>query len=102
MSDVNVRLLRESLEKKKEVLERIIVRNEQQSRIFKDEKSTPDDLQENLDAKDKLIERVLKLDEGFEGVFALAKDEIEADKETYADEIMKMKALIILFINFHK
>lgn len=87
-------MLRESLEKKADVLRVLNIRNKEQEAILKDPNSTPDDLEKNMNMKAELIERIVMLDDGFEQLFNRVKDIIEADRETYADEIRLMQDLI--------
>ena len=87
-------MLRESLEKKADVLRVLNIRNKEQEAILKDPNSTPDDLEKNMNMKSELIERIVMLDDGFEQLFNRVKDIIEADRETYADEIRLMQDLI--------
>ena len=87
-------MLRESLEKKADVLRVLNIRNKEQEAILKDPNSTPDDLEKNMNMKSELIERIVMLDDGFEQLFNRVKAIIEADRDTYADEIRLMQELI--------
>ncbi|MBE5918663.1 MAG: flagellar protein FliT [Pseudobutyrivibrio ruminis] len=87
-------MLRESLEKKADVLRVLTIRNKEQEAILKDPNSTPDDLEKNMNMKSELIERIIMLDDGFEQLFNRVKAIIEADRDTYADEIRLMQELI--------
>jgi hypothetical protein len=87
-------MLRESLEKKADVLRILDIRNKEQEAILKDPNSTPDDLEKNMNMKSELIERIVMLDDGFEQLFKRVKAIIEADRDSYADEIKLMQELI--------
>lgn len=87
-------MLRESLEKKADVLRVLNIRNKEQEAILKDPNSTPDDLEKNMNMKSELIERIVMLDDGFEQLFNRVEAIIEADRDTYADEIRLMQELI--------
>ncbi|MBQ8490301.1 MAG: flagellar protein FliT [Pseudobutyrivibrio sp.] len=87
-------MLRESLEKKADVLRVLNIRNKEQEAILKDPNSTPDDLEKNMNMKSELIERIIMLDDGFEQLFNRVKAIIETDRDTYADEIRLMQELI--------
>ena len=87
-------MLRESLEKKADVLRVLNIRNKEQEAILKDPNSTPDDLEKNMNMKSELIDRIIMLDDGFEQLFNRVKAIIEADRDTYADEIRLMQELI--------
>ena len=87
-------MLRESLEKKADILRVLQIRNKEQEAILKDPNSTPDDLEKNMNMKSELIERIVVLDDGFEQLFNRVKDILEEDRDTYADEIKLMQDLI--------
>ena len=87
-------MLRESLEKKADILRVLQIRNKEQTAILQDPNTTPEDLEKNMNMKSELIDRIIMLDEGFEQMFNRVKDIIEADRETYADEIKLMQDLI--------
>ena len=87
-------MLRESLEKKVDILRVLAIRNEEQAAIFQDPNSTPEDLEKNMDMKSELIDRIIMLDEGFEQLFNRVKAILEDDREPYAEEIKRMQDLI--------
>ena len=87
-------MLRESLEKKVDVLKVLQIRNREQTQILQNPNSTPDDLEKNIAQKAELIERVVMLDEGFDHLFKRVKKILDTDKEKYADEIKLMQKLI--------
>ncbi|WP_294242284.1 flagellar protein FliT [Pseudobutyrivibrio sp.] len=87
-------MLRESLEKKADILRVLQIRNQEQAAILQDPNTTPDDLEKNMNMKSELIDRIIMLDEGFQQLFGRVKTIIEADRETYADEIRMMQELI--------
>ena len=87
-------MLRESLEKKEDILKVLLIRNNEQAVILQDADSTPEDLEKNMEQKSELIERITVLDDGFEQLFNRVKDILQQDRDTYADEIKKMQNLI--------
>ena len=87
-------MLRESLEKKEDILKVLLIRNNEQAVILQDADSTPEDLEKNMEQKSELIERITVLDDGFEQLFNRVKDILQQDRDTYADEIKKMQDLI--------
>ena len=80
-------MLRESLEKKADILRVLTIRNKEQEAILKNPNSTPDDLEKNMNMKAELIERIVMLDDGFEQLFNRVKGILEDDRDTYAEEI---------------
>jgi len=89
-----IRILKESLEKKVEILGRIREKNAEQKDILTDQNSSPDELQANLDAKGDLVDEIIELDKGFEVVFAKVSEELQKNRPLYRDEIRSMQGLI--------
>ena len=87
-------MLRESLEKKADILRVLLIRNKEQEAILKDPNSTPDDLEKNMNMKAELIDRIVMLDDGFQQLFNRVKKILDEDRATYADEIRLMQDLI--------
>ncbi|QFJ54009.1 flagellar protein FliT [Pseudobutyrivibrio xylanivorans] len=87
-------MLRESLEKKADILRVLTIRNKEQAAILQDPNSSPDDLEKNMNMKSELIDRIIMLDNGFEQLFNRVKAILDEDRETYADEIRLMQDLI--------
>ena len=87
-------MLRESLEKKVDILEVLLIRNKEQAAILQDPNTSPDDLEKNMNMKQELIDRIVMLDDGFEQLFNRVKAILDGDRATYADEIRLMQDLI--------
>ena len=83
-----------SRDEKKEVLEALIKSTEQQKNAM--EAETPDwpAFDKMLDEKGELIEKLNKLDDGFNAVFDRIKQELLDNKEMYKPEIEKLKEQI--------
>lgn len=95
MSDQGyIRMLRESLEKKVRILTNIEAANEDQERILKDAYSTPDELDENMETKDRLVDEIIRLDNGFQEMYDHVREALQKDKSAYADDIRAMQELI--------
>lgn len=94
MTNTYIVALIESLEKKVAVLKEIRVKNEEQANLLKEDPFSFDKFDANTEEKGLLIIRLTKLDEGFEGMFAKVKDELNLHKSEYAAEIKKMQGLI--------
>lgn len=86
--------LKESLEKKIEVLKQIHSKNEEQLRIAKTSPFSYEEFDKNSDEKGVLIYKLTKLDEGFELVYENVKQELNANKELYKEDIRVMQSLI--------
>lgn len=89
-----IKIMTESLEKKKELLGRAIELNRQQKLLLQDPNLLPDDLEKNMEQKSKLVEQLDLLDSGFEKLFDRVREALHEKKEQYAAEIAKMQSLI--------
>jgi len=84
----------ESLGKKVAVLDEIIKKNAEQAALLKEEEFSFDKFDKNAEEKGVLIFRLEKLDDGFESLYAKVKEELDANRAAYSDEIRKMQELI--------
>lgn len=84
----------ESLEKKVAVLDEIIGKNAEQATLLKEEEFSFDKFDKNSEEKGVLIYRLEKLDDGFESLYSKVKEELDANRATYAGEIRRMQDLI--------
>ena len=89
-----IAVLIQSLEKKKEILDKIIAKNKEQKILFTDEGSDPDRLEENMQEKSGLVDQLNELDEGFQQIYNRVKSVLQSDKESYKEEIRTMQKLI--------
>ena len=87
-------MMRESLEKKVEILEKIHLMNREQNIILQDPGSTPEAFDENVLQKENLINQMMELDQGFEQLYNRVKPTLEAVGSNHSEEIRKMKMLI--------
>ncbi|MBQ7067271.1 MAG: flagellar export chaperone FlgN [Lachnospiraceae bacterium] len=96
MTENYVRIMVESLEKKKAILDEIMEKSKEQTEILKAEEFSVDDFDRNVEEKATLIENLSRLDIGFDRMFEHVKEEITSDsgKEQYRTEIKKMQQLI--------
>lgn len=95
MADIDyIIMLRESLEKKLDILKVLQIRNQEQTAILQDPNSSPDDLEENMNKKAELIEAISALDDGFDQLFKRVKEVLDNHRDLYGDEIKKMQDLI--------
>lgn len=87
-------VLIQSLEKKEELLDRIIDKNKEQKILFTDEESDPDRLEENMQEKSGFVDQLNELDEGFQQIYNRVRSVLQKDKEAYKEEIRRMQELI--------
>lgn len=89
-----VQMLKESLEKKVDILREIQKLNAEQGHILTDPNADPDDFSANIEAKGALVEEITKLDDGFELVFEKVSAELQENRSAYREDILRMKELI--------
>ena len=61
---------------------------------LEDYDTTPEELDENINRKSDIIERLDKMDEGFQSVYDKIKDDIVSNKDDYSNEIKHIQELI--------
>ena len=94
MSETYIDIMIQSLKKKEEVLDQIILLNRKQKNALEDPKLTPEYFDELVEEKGKCIDQLEKLDSGFEKLFARTKEELEGRKEKYSPQIKDMQKRI--------
>lgn len=93
-SNTYITALKESLEKKIDVLKQIQLKNDEQLKIAKTIPFSYELFDRNAEEKGVLIYKLTKLDEGFELVYENVKKELNLNKEQYKEDIKTMQALI--------
>ena len=78
-----VQILRESLEKKVDILSKIKEENLRQRDILMDDQASPEQFQETVDHKEVWIDELNALDDGFQLVFERVKEIFEQNKVKY-------------------
>ena len=89
-----LQMMIDSLNKKKDILTRIIALNEEQDKILSKPELDDNAFDANMKAKGDCIDGLDRLDEGFQSVFDRIKEELSDNKQMYSDEIETMKTLI--------
>jgi len=92
--DNYLNVLKDSLVKKEKILSELISKSEMQAEIVKAEQADWDEFTRLVDEKGKLIDEIMKLDDGFETLFARIKEELGENKEKYKDVIIEIKTLV--------
>jgi len=85
MEQTYIDIMIQSLEKKEQVLDRIIELDIKQKNQLEDPQLTPDDFDEVVEAKSRLIDQLNNLDSGFEKLFERTKEELNGHKEDYKE-----------------
>lgn len=87
-------ILSESLDQKIAVLQDIQAYNQKQEKALTEEILDLDSFDEALEEKEELIQRVEKLDEGFETLYAQIAEQLSGNREAYADQIRELQEKI--------
>ncbi len=87
-------ILENSLEKKVIVLDEIANYNVGQEQLLRKEKVSMEDLDANMEEKDKLIQKLTELDEGFEALYERIREQLLTNKENYKEQIKRIQGLI--------
>lgn len=89
-------ILSESLDKKIEILKEIQHYNEKQEKCFKDGQAKLEDFDEAVAHKEKLIEKVQRLDLGFEALYQRVAEELKDNRQMYSLQIKEMQEKIAI------
>lgn len=90
-----LQILQDSLEKKIDLLADIEEKSKEQEAIIKKENFTFQEMDENMDAKSKLIEELSLLDNGFETLYEKIREELLENKDQYRVQIEEIQNLIV-------
>lgn len=93
-NDNYITILKSSLVKKIEVLNKISEQNEIQKKLINSENFDYNVFEKTLEEKEKLVGEINKLDFGFQSVYDRVKEVLETGKDAYADEIKEMQRMI--------
>lgn len=89
-----LKILEESLQKKITVLDEIIAYNKEQEKLLKQEEVSVEELDTNMNLKDGLIQKLLKLDEGFESLYERIREQLLGNQSAYKSQIKSLQQLI--------
>lgn len=84
-------ILSESLDKKLSVLKEIQRYNKEQEQCFLEERANLESFDAAIAQKDRLIQQLQKLDEGFELLYARLAEQLKANRSQYADQIRELQ-----------
>lgn len=94
MDQSGAQILLQSLEKKNELLDRMILQNSVQEEILKQDQFDMDAFDEAIDKQSSYVEQLDKLDQGFESVYDRVREELLENRERYREEIRRMQEQI--------
>lgn len=90
-----LQILQDSLVKKIELLTAIEEKSREQEALVKKESFSLKEIDENMDAKSKLIEQLTLLDNGFETLYEKIRVELIDNKDLYRVQIEEIQNLIV-------
>lgn len=88
----DLEVLSVNLDKKIDVLNKIIKYNEMQERLFTDDTTDIDSFNDSINQKGELIDELVALDEKFEEMYAILCSKLGDNRESYAEEINIIKS----------
>lgn len=94
MSETYLAIMLQSLKKKEQVLDEIIRLNDLQKKQLTDQATPVDDFDKTVEDKSACIDQLDQLDSGFEKLYAQIQEELQANKEQYADTIRELQKRI--------
>lgn len=94
MSETYLAIMLQSLKKKEQVLDEIIRLNDLQKKQLTDQATPVDDFDKTVEDKSACIDQLDQLDSGFEKLYAQVQEELQANKEQYADTIKSLQKCI--------
>lgn len=87
-------ILSESLDRKLEVLQKIQEYNQRQEEIFSAENVDISQFDAAVEEKQRLIDEVVRLDDGFEILYEKLAKELEGNRQRYAAQIRELQAKV--------
>lgn len=89
-----LQIMIDSLVQKEELLKQIVDYNEKQQAIITAAEFDDEAFEQNITDKGELVEKILKLDEGFNSVFNRVKDEVQQNKTKFRQPLQRFKELV--------
>jgi dGTP triphosphohydrolase len=95
--DDYIQIMIDSLKRKSEILDELIVKNEEMHGCVADksyEDVNWDSFNLIVAQKQMYIDRIVKMDEGFQSLYDRVKEQLNEDRSKYVDEIKEIQKLI--------
>lgn len=87
-------MLVECLEKKNQILDNLTAINKKQTELIQNDDFNLDEFDKCVDEKGNLIDNILKLDSGFEGLYNKVGKVVADNPSAYKEQLSKMQKLI--------
>ncbi len=95
-----IEIMKESLSKKVQTLQKIVQANEEQWNALYQEQFDEEKFQHSMDEKAECIKQLESLDVGFEGIYEKIASELKENKSAYAQDIGVMQDYIRQITDF--
>jgi len=92
---IYINVLADSLQKKKGVLKEILECTKKQEVLLKQDGLDEEAFLKIIQDKQRYLDKMKELDEGFEVIYQRVRTELEQQKDMYQDEITKIQHLIV-------
>ncbi len=99
MTEDYLQIMIESLEKKIDVLDRVLELDKEQISIALEQPFDMEKYDKSMDKKGTLIDELNKLDDGFTSTYERVRDAVQTDPGAYAEKIQRMQDLIRMAID---
>lgn len=94
MTEDYLQIMIESLEKKNQVLDKVLELDKRQLEISLKQPFDVELYDSTMNEKENLIVSLEKLDDGFTHTYELVRDEVQANPEQYREKVLAMQELI--------
>lgn len=91
---VYIKILVDTLKKKKEALSFLVLLTKEQEKLLKEDMFSQEDFNRTLEEKDKVIKTLNELDDGFEAFYQRLELVIQKEKAIYKEELKEAQELI--------
>ena len=94
MTEQYLQIMIESLEKKIQVMDKVIELDKRQLELSLEQSVDMEAYDSTMDEKGLLIDELNKLDDGFTSTYELVKEEVQTNPQKYKDKVLVMQELI--------
>ena len=94
MTEGYLQVLIESLEKKDDLLDKILELDQKQFKLLTESPTNMEAIDESMDVKGKYIEELEKLDDGFATTFEIIRDEVKNNPSSYSEYVKRLQELM--------
>ena len=89
-----LKLLQQALEKKSRILDGLLAKSQEQEQLLRLEDLGPGEFEKTVEEKEKLLEELMQIDQGFDEVYQRIGQDLQLHKENFRDEIRILQARI--------